>query len=91
MFKGGLLDHRPCDCSHTLEKENMNLTDYKVRRIISPHGDLQLGEPVDIIDERGFYRIARTHIIDKFKIEKIKENGNRLEIKMKDGTVVLVV
>ena len=69
----------------------MNLTDYKVKRIISPHGDLQLGEPADVIDEGGFYRIAGTHIIDKFKIQKIEENGNRVEIKMKDRTVVLVV
>ena len=69
----------------------MNLTDYKVKRIISPHGDLQLGEPADVVDEGGFYRIAGTHIIDKFKIEKIEENGNRVEIKMKDGTVVLNV
>ena len=45
----------------------MNLTDYKVKRIISPHGDLQLGEPADVIDEGSFYRIAGTHIIDKFK------------------------
>ena len=70
---------------------SMDLTDYKVKRIISPHGDLQLGEPADVIDEGGFYRIAGTHIIDKFKIENIEENGNRVEIKMKDGTVVLVV
>ncbi len=69
----------------------MNLTDYKVKRIISQHGDLQLGEPADVIDEGSFYRIAGTHIIDKFKIEKIEENGNRLEIVMKDKTVVLVV
>ena len=69
----------------------MNLTDYKVKRIISSHGDLQLGEPADVIDEGGFYRIAGAHIIDKFKIENIEENGNRVEIKMKDGTVVLVV
>lgn len=69
----------------------MNLTDYKAKRIISPHGDLQLGEPADVIDEGGFYRIAGTHIIDKFKIENIEENANRVEIKMKDGTVVLVV
>ena len=69
----------------------MNLTDYKVKRIISSHGDLQMGEPADVIDEGGFYRIAGTHIIDKFKIEKIEEKGNRVEIKMKDKTVVLIV
>lgn len=69
----------------------MNLNDYKVKRIISSHGDLQLGEPAYVVDEGGFYRIAGTHIIDKFKIEKIEENGNCVEIKMKDGTVVLVV
>lgn len=69
----------------------MGLTNYKVKRIIYPHGELQLGEPADVIDEGGFYRIASTHIIDKFKIEKIEENGNRVEIKMKDRTVVLVV
>ncbi len=69
----------------------MNLTDYKVKRIISPHGDLQPGEPADVIDEGSFYRIAGTHIVDKFKIEKIEENGNRVEIKMKDMTVMLFV
>ena len=69
----------------------MNLMQYKVKRIISPHGDLQLGEPAEVIDEGGFYRIASTTIIDKFKIEKIEENGNRMEIKMKDGAIVLVV
>lgn len=51
----------------------MNLTDYKVKRIIYPHGELQFGEPADVIDEGGFYWIAGTHIIDKFKIEKIEK------------------
>ena len=69
----------------------MNVTDYKVKRIISPHGDLMLGEPADVIDEGSFYRIAGTHIIDKFKIEKIEEIGKRVEIKMKNGTVVLII
>lgn len=69
----------------------MDLTEYKVKKIISQHGELQLGEPADVIDEGGFYRIAGTHIIDKFKIEKIEEKENCIEIKTKDKTVVLGV
>lgn len=74
-----------------LRSGTMDLTNYKVKRIISPHGDLQLGEPTDVIDEGGFYRIASTTIIEKFKIEKIEIDRNRVLIKMKDGTVVLDV
>lgn len=69
----------------------MNLTNYKVKRIIYPHGELQLGEPADVIDEGGFYRIASTHIIDKFKIEKIEESDGRIVIHMRDKDVVLIV
>ena len=69
----------------------MNLTDYKVKRIISPHGDLQLGEPADVIDEGGFYRIASTTIIDKFKINEIEKRDDRLTVRTKDKDVVLVV
>ena len=69
----------------------MELTDYKVKRIISPHGELRLGEPAGIIDEGSFYRIAGTHIIDKFKIVKIEKDGEKIEIKMKDKDVVLIV
>ena len=74
-----------------LESGVLDLTKYKVKRIIYPHRELQLGEPADVIDEGGFYQIAGTHIIDKFKIEKVEEKGNRVGIKMKDRTVVLVV
>lgn len=67
----------------------MDLTELKARRIISPHGDLRLGEPVEIVDEGSFYRINGTTIIDKFKIVGIEEDENRVEIMLKDGVVVL--
>lgn len=69
----------------------MDLTNYKVKRIIYPHGELQLGEPADVIDEGGFYRIASTHIIDKFKIENIEESDGKVVIHMRDKDVVLIV
>ena len=69
----------------------MELTDYKVKRIIYPHGELQLGEPADVIDEGGFYRIASTHIIDEFKIEKIEESDGKVVIHTRDKDVVLIV
>ncbi len=74
-----------------MEKKIMDITQYKVKRIIYRHGELQLGQPADVIAEGGFYRIAGTHIIDKSKIEDIGKSGNRMEIRMKDRTVVLVV
>ena len=76
---------------HVMENKNMNLTDYKVKRIISSHGDLQLGEPADVIDECGFYRIASTTIIDKFKINGIEKKDDRLTVRTKDKDVVLIV
>lgn len=69
----------------------MELTDLKVKRIIYPHWELRLGEPADVIDEGGFYRIAGTHIIDKFKIENIEENDGKVEITIRDGKAVLGV
>lgn len=69
----------------------MELTDYKVKTLIYPHGEYRLGSPVDVVDEGSFYRIDGTHIFDKHKIQNVVENGNRVEIVMTDKTVVLVV
>ena len=69
----------------------MDLTDYKVKRIIYTYGEYQLGAPVEIIDEGGFYRIDGTHIFDKHKILLVEKDGERIEIKMKDKDIVLIV
>ena len=69
----------------------MDLTNYKVKGIIYPHGEYRLGAPVEVIDEGGFYRIDGTHIFDKHKIEGIRESDDKVEIHMKDKDVVLIV
>ena len=69
----------------------MELTDYKVKVLIYPHGEYRLGASVDIVDEGSFYRIDGTHIFDKHKIEEIIKADGTIEIKMVDKTVVLVV
>lgn len=69
----------------------MNLTDYKVRGIVYPHGEYRLGTPAEIIDENGFYRIDGTHIFDKHKILSIEKDGEKIEFKMKDKDVVLIL
>ena len=73
------------------EKKIMNLTNYKVISLIYPHGEYRLGSPADIIDEGSFYRIDGTHIIDKFKIESVDAEGDKVTIHMKDKDVVLTV
>lgn len=70
---------------------DINLTDYKVKGIIYPHGEYRLGAPVEIIDEGGFYRIDGTHIFDKHKIKEIRETDGKIEIHMKDKIVALTV
>ena len=69
----------------------MDLTDYKVKAVIYPHGEYRLGSPAEIIDEGSFYRIDGTHIFDKHKIKGIRESDERVEIEMADKTVVLVL
>ena len=69
----------------------MNLTDYKVTALIYPHGEYRFGFPSEIIDEGSFYRIDGTHIFDKFKIEAVDAEGERVTIHMKDKDVVLTV
>ena len=69
----------------------MNLTDYKVKTLIYPHGEYRLGSPVDVVDEGSFYRIDGTHIFDKHKIRGVRRDGEKVEIEMTDKTVVLVV
>lgn len=69
----------------------MELTEYKVKALVYPHGEYRLGFPVDIVDEGGFYRIDGTHIFDKHKIKEIIERPGKIEIEMTDKTVVLVV
>lgn len=49
----------------------MELTKYKVKALIYPHGEYRLGSAVDILDEGSFYRIDGTHIFDKHKIRNI--------------------
>lgn len=69
----------------------MDLTDYKVKTLIYPHGEYRLGSPVDVVDEGSFYRIDGTHIFDKHKIRGVVREGDRVEIEMTDKTVVLVI
>ena len=69
----------------------MDLTDYKVKTLIYPHGEYRLGSPVDVVDEGSFYRIDGTHIFDKWKMKRVVADGDRVEIVMTDKTVVLVV
>lgn len=69
----------------------MELTKYKVKALIYPHGEYRLGSAVDILDEGSFYRIDGTHIFDKHKIRSINEVPGKVEIEMTDKTVVLVV
>ena len=38
-----------------------------------PHEEYQFGEPVTVIDEGDFCRVAETNIFDKFKIEDIEK------------------
>jgi hypothetical protein len=68
-----------------------NLTNYKVTSITYPYGEYRLGSPVEIIDEGPFYRIDGTHILDKFKIESVDAEGDKLTIHMRDKDVVLTV
>lgn len=68
-----------------------DLSNYKVRTLIYPHGEYRLGAPSAIIDEGSFYRIDGTHIFDKFRIESIDAEGDRVKLHMKDKDVILVV
>lgn len=69
----------------------MELTDYKVKALIYPHGEYRLGTPVEIIDEGSFYRIDGTHIFDKHKIRGIAQEDGQLRIEMTDRVVILEV
>ncbi len=69
----------------------MELTEYKVKALIYPHGEYRLGASAEVIDEGSFYRIDGTHIFDKHKIRRIAEECGKVEIVMTDKTVVLVV
>ena len=69
----------------------MDITKYKVKALIYPHGEYRLGSPVDVVDEGSFYRIDGTHIFDKHKIREIRESDGKIEIELTDKTVVLVV
>lgn len=69
----------------------MELKGMKVKTITYPHGEYRLGSPVPIVDEGSFYRIDGTHIFDKFKIENVVQDGDRVKIEMKDKTVELEI
>ncbi len=58
----------------------MELTDYKLKALIYPHGEYRLGSAVDVVDEGSFYRIDGTHIFDKRKIRGVRRDGERVEI-----------
>ena len=70
----------------------IELKDLKVKAIIYPNGEYQLGRAVPIIDEGPFYRIDGTHIFfDKFRIKNTVLAGNKLTVDMRDKVVVLEV
>ncbi len=69
----------------------MDLTKYKVKKIILPDGEHMLGRSAEILDEGSFYRIDGTYIIDKHKIISITEDTDRIKVKMKDMEYVFMV
>ncbi len=69
----------------------MDLKDCKVTSLNYPHGEYRLGTPAPIIDEGSFYCIDGAHIFDKFKINSVDDEGDKLTIHMKDKDVVLTV
>ncbi|NBL00392.1 MAG: hypothetical protein EOM50_20800 [Erysipelotrichia bacterium] len=69
----------------------MNLTNYKATSLTYPNGEYRLGTPAEIIDEGSFYRIDGTHIFDKFKIEAVDAECDKITIHMKDKDVILMV
>jgi hypothetical protein len=69
----------------------MDITAYRVTSLIYPHGEYRFGTPAEIIDEGSFYRIDGTHIFDKFKINSVDAEGDKVTIHMKDNNVILVV
>ena len=71
--------------------ETIELTNYKIRAIIYPHGEYRFGSPVAVIDEGSFYRIDGTHIFDKFKINRTVIDGDKLTVELTDKTVILEI
>lgn len=69
----------------------MDLNKYIVLEIRKQHSIYKLGHPAVIIDEGAFYRIDGTYIIDKFRIQSMKLDGNKLTIHLKDEDIVLIV
>ncbi len=69
----------------------MNLTEYNVFEIVKPQGICKFGKPVSVIDEGSFYRIDSTHIIDKFRIQSMELDVNKLTIHLIDEDIVLTV
>ncbi len=69
----------------------MNLTEYKAKEIRYPHGAYRLGKASEVFYKGSFYRSDGTHIFDKHKILSIEKGGERIEVKMKNKDVVLIV
>ncbi len=69
----------------------MNITQYKVTEICYAHSKYKLGQPVGIEDEKSFYRIDGTHIIDKCRIKKMEINNDHLTIHLDTEDIVLVI
>ena len=68
-----------------------NLTEYKVKKIKSAHGELMFSNFAMVEDEGSFYRIDGTYILDKHKIKSIEEIGNKIVISMGNEQVALTV
>ncbi len=71
--------------------DDIELTGLKIKAVICPHAEYRPGSFVSVTDEGSFYRIDGTCIIDKFKIKAVRRTGDRVEIEMTDGTVVLEI
>ena len=69
----------------------INLTNYKVIALKYPNGEYRLSKPAEVVDEGSFYRIEGIHIFDKFKIQSMNQNDNKLTIIMTDKVVTLEI
>lgn len=72
-------------------EKSMEITQYKVNAIVFTDGKFIPVKPVEILDDGASYRIGKTHVFEKSKIQSMMLEGYRLTMVMADQTIVLEV
>jgi len=67
------------------------LANYNITNLIYPNGEFHLVKAVLVINEGFFYKIDRSHILEKYEILDIAKDNKMISVIINDKDITLIL